>query len=82
VTTHSLNARIARLEQHVPAPQGPIVYRVYFHDGTPVFPRSDEDPAVPVPPSHDEGVGVVYRIAGWEESDFGGAAAGIARYRG
>jgi hypothetical protein len=60
VTTRSLNARLARLEQHVPVPQGPIVYRVYFHDGTPVWPGPDDGVTAEEPK-------IVYRIASWEE---------------
>ena len=58
----SLNARLARLEQHVPEPQGPIVYQVLFHDGTPVWPGMDDDSSVPVEPGD-----IVHRIAAWEE---------------
>ena len=78
----SLNARLARLEQQVPAPQGPIVYRVYFHDGTPVLPRPGEDPAVPLPSSPGVGGELVYRIASWEESELSGAWARTGRHRG
>ena len=59
----SLNARLARLEDKVPEPQGPIVYRVLFHDGTPVWPEQDDDVAV-------DGPELVYRIASWEEYAF------------
>ena len=61
--TRSLNARLARLEQRVPEPQGPIVYRVLFHDGTPVWPGMDDGSAVP--PDRGD---IVYRIASWDES--------------
>ena len=57
----SLNARLARLEVKVPELQGPIVYRAYFHDGTPVWPRFGEDPTVP-----EGGTELVYRIASLE----------------
>ena len=56
-------ARLNRLEQRVPQPQGPIVYRVYFHDGTPVWPSTDEEP-------DDSTPDMVYRIASWEEPSF------------
>ena len=68
------------LDQHVPEPQGPIEYRVLLHDGTPVFPRPGEDPAVPLPSSHAAGVEVVYRIASWEESELNGAWGRTARH--
>ena len=61
--TRSLNARLARLEQHVPEPAGRIVYRVCFHDGTPVWPGMDDGSAVPA-----DGGDIVYRIASWDES--------------
>jgi hypothetical protein len=67
-----MNARLARLEQHVPAPQGPIVYRVYFHDGTPVWPRPGEETGESEPD-------VIYRIASWEDSTLGGAPRRIGR---
>jgi hypothetical protein len=82
VTTRSLAARLGRLEQRVPEPQGPIVYRVYFHDGTPVFPRPDEDPTVPLASSPGVGEEIVYRIVGWGESELNRAWDGIARHRG
>jgi hypothetical protein len=66
VTVRSLNARLARLEDQIIEPQGPVVYRVCFHDGTPVWPRSDEESAVVL----DAGAEVVYRIASWEESEW------------
>jgi hypothetical protein len=72
VTTRSLAARLARLEQHVPAPQGPIVYRVMFHDGSPVWPGPDDGVQA-------EGREIVYRIASWEETLFDGWA-GTARH--
>jgi hypothetical protein len=62
----SLNARLARLEQRVPEPQGPIVYRVYFHDGTPVWPGPDDGVGIP-----SEEPDIVYRIASWEETSLG-----------
>ena len=61
--TRSLNARLARLEQRVPEPQGSIVYRVLFHDGTPVSPGMDDGSAVPA-----DGGDIVYRIASCDES--------------
>ena len=62
-----LNARLARLEEKVPRPQGPIVYRVLFHDGAPVWPGLDDDPSVPA------GVGsIVYRISSWKDALFDG----------
>ena len=63
MTTRSLKARLSRLEQHVPEPAGRIVYRVLFHDGTPVWPGMDDGSAVPA-----EGPDIVYRIASWDES--------------
>jgi hypothetical protein len=51
------------------------VYRVYFSDGRPLWPRAGEDPAVPValPDDPDRaGADVVYRIASWEESELTG----------
>ena len=61
MTTRSLKARLSRLEQHVPEPAGRIVYRVLFHDGTPVWPTADDDVAA-------EGPDIVYRISSWDES--------------
>ena len=61
MTTRSLKSRLARLEQHVPEPQGRIVYRVLFHDGTPVWSTGDADVAAERPD-------IVYRIASWDES--------------
>ena len=63
MSIRSLNARVARLEDRFRERHGPIVYRVFFHDGTPVWPGVDDDPSVPA----DEG-DIVYRIASWEES--------------
>ena len=57
--TRSLNARLARLEQHVPEPQGPIVYKVLFHDGTPVWPDENGDAVARLSESPD----IVYRIS-------------------
>ena len=61
----SLNARLARLEQSVPEPQGPIVWQVLFADGTPVWPGPDDGLRV-------EGDDIVYLIASWDEALFGG----------
>ena len=58
----SLHARLARLEQKVPERHRPIVYRVLFHDGTPVWPGLDDKRSVPA----DWG-DIVYRIASWEQ---------------
>jgi hypothetical protein len=72
-----LNARLARLEQHVPEPQGPVVYKVMFHDGV---------PAVAMTPSYggqgtpDAGQEIVYRIASWEESELDRTWPGTARH--
>jgi len=64
----SLNARLARLEDQIVERQGPVVYRVLFHDGTPVWPgMDDEAPA--------EGQNIVYRIASWQESGVVGRRA-------
>ena len=78
----SLNARLARLEDHVVEPQGPVVYRVLFSDGTPVIPRAGEDPTVPLPSAHGGDEELVYRIASWEESELSAALAGVARHCG
>ena len=67
----SLNARLARLEHHIPEPHGPIVYQVLFHDGTPVWPGLDDEVAV-------EGPDIVYRISSWEDALFDGRT-GTAR---
>ena len=64
------------------APQGPITYRVYFHDGTPVFPRPDEDPTVPLASSPGVGEEIVYRIASWEESELSKAWDEATHHRG
>lgn len=61
--TRSLAARLARLEQQVVEPQGPVVYRVYFHDGTPVWPQPDDGTATVSPAERPE---IIYRIASWE----------------
>ena len=66
MSTRSLNVRLARLENRVPERHGPIVYRVLFHDGTPVWPGMDGDPSVPA-----DGGDIVYRIASWEVRSIG-----------
>ena len=69
----SLNTRLARLEQEVPEPQGPILYSVLFHDGTPVSPRPDD--GIKVPALRPD---IVYRIASWDEALFD-VRAGVRR---
>jgi hypothetical protein len=69
VTRRSLAARLARLEDRVVEPPEPIEYRVYFHDGTPAFPRPGEDPAIPLSSAQGVGGELVFRIASWEESE-------------
>jgi hypothetical protein len=76
--TRSLAARLGRLEERIPEPQGPVVYRAYFHDGTPLWPRSDGEAGAP----SDEHPDVVYHIASWEESELNRVSAGTARQRG
>jgi hypothetical protein len=80
----SLNARLARLEQQSPEPQGRVVYQVVFHDGTPVYPKPGEDPTVPLIPSGLPGgvtkIGndLIYRITMVEVSELDTASAGVA----
>jgi hypothetical protein len=81
----SLAARLRQLESRVPAPQGPIEYRVLFHDGTPVYPKPGEDPTVPlVPPNGPAGVtkvgnDLIYRITMFDASELDTSPAEIAR---
>lgn len=63
----SLNARLARLELRVPEPQGPVVYRVMFADGTPVAGLGGDQPVAAARALPDGGQDIVYRIASWEE---------------
>ena len=62
MSIRSLNVRLARLEDRIPERHGPIVYRVLFHDGTPVWPGMDDGSAVSA-----DGGDIVYRIASWEQ---------------
>ncbi len=69
----SLNARLSRLEQRVPEPRGPIVYRAMFHDQP--WPGPGDDPRQNVPPgahgTHYLGNGVTLHIARWMEPPVG-----------
>jgi hypothetical protein len=72
VSRSSLAARLGRLEQRIPEPAGPIVYHVFFHDGTPVWPRPDDDVQA-------NGPEIVYRIASWEETELDVLTGGPGR---
>jgi len=68
----SLSARLARLEEKVVEPQGPVVYRVMFADGTPVWPGQNDWVS-------GAGDDIVYRIASWEELSVTDPRAGTGR---
>ena len=74
--SRSLAARLRKLEQRTPEPQGPVEYRVYFHDGTPaaaLTPRCSDGG------TYEGGPELVYRIASWEETELGAVTRRVGR---